>query len=402
MSGFDKFETETTKNFDAFIHNPRQLKLFKNPAYLIQSAHQYIMKDPELADELLTHAYNMDRVLGFQALYFRALARLQRGYDLFRRKKERKSANDSYHRQAKSDLEQAIRIAYSIMTQFSGVMFACINDPMCQLSEQFNNKIALLTRFVHMCSKAIEKIDKCPSDFVCKFENFIGLEQAYQDMKDQQQQAENEEKKIDESESEQKGGKNSKNNSELDNYDEFVPYEEIEELMDSGLRHFYELGYAKPKPPLYAVVWMAILGAAQICLGAILATASFGMASTLAFACVQKWVNYNNNVIKLFVSVRLNIISWKTNFELKFTRLDLFKIQSLRCTNDAIFRRLNFLGYYHHHHHFNLNSLAEKIKIEFSCLPCSLISKKCQNPSTQIELSLRKMSIISCLKNTFC
>jgi hypothetical protein len=53
-----------------------------------------------------------------------------------------------------------------------------------------------------------------------------------------------------------------------------VPKEEINELGQFGVMEFFELGYAKPPRPWFGIIALALIGVAQIAVGAV--CASFG------------------------------------------------------------------------------------------------------------------------------
>ena len=294
MSRFDAFTDQMINDFCEFLDNPRATELFKNPAYLIRTAHKYLYYEPKLAEELYTKAYEMDPKLGFIALYFRALAVLKQGHQHFEAKKKRVAINSTYHKRAKEDFCQAQFIAGEVSCYVGGVLAAFNSDPTCALSQQFNNIIGLLTLFQQQCQHAVAMIDECDNNHkesVIKLGKILGLADGYMKMLEQQKKQpkiEEEACELTEQSKTSKGEQRQKQQQRASNDDRnLIPHYEIDELMESGLKQFYNLDIAHPPPPFHVVAVQAILGVIQLSVGVILA--STGGLSSFAWAFIKRF-----------------------------------------------------------------------------------------------------------------
>ena len=305
-NSLEQFMATLREQLNEFIKNPKKLELFENPVYVIQLAHGYGLRaNPEMSEFFLSHAFDMDRVLGFQALYFRALTWIEMGHKLFLSKKKRQDKNNEYHRRAKDDLILAYQIAESIISYMESVVRFFIRDPTCALVEQFNNKISLLLTFQHMCERAlsvIKELETNPNKYkkcVVKFESPINLDQGYKEYREYEEKQKK--KKESEARNEKNGqdrkrktdGKSEavKEANEMGKKEKFdvskivIPKDEIKELEFAGLRYFYQLGIAEPPPSKWVVFYLAVAGALQICTGFLLSAVP-----NLAAAAIRRLV----------------------------------------------------------------------------------------------------------------
>ena len=252
MSRFDAFTKQMISDFCEFLNSPQATKLFKNPAYLIRTAQKFD-EHPKLAEELFTKAYEMDQKLGYIALYFRALAVLKQGHQHFKANKERVAINSTYHKRAKEDFCQAQFIAGEVSCYVGGVLAAFNSDPTCALSQQFNNVVGLLTLFQQQCQHAIAMIDECDNNHkesVIKLGKVLGLADGYMKMLEQQKKQPKIVEEACELTEQNKTSKNEQRKQQqqrASNDDRnLIPTYEIDELMESGLKQFYNLDIAHP------------------------------------------------------------------------------------------------------------------------------------------------------------
>lgn len=191
-------------HLNAFLANPLKLELFENPCYVIQTAHHYFSRKPETAERLLTRAYEMDPGYGAYALYYRALARLQLGHQLFIKENKRTQQNNVFDAQAKEDLTEARELTKEMCVYISAVQVTTIADPCCQLALQYGRTLELLNAFQYECNKALDRIEEAgllPDSVVSIQEEPVGLDESYNAynkiVKEQKQkQAEEDRKKV--------------------------------------------------------------------------------------------------------------------------------------------------------------------------------------------------------------
>lgn len=73
-----------------------------------------------------------------------------------------------------------------------------------------------------------------------------------------------------------------------------VPMKEIREMNALGLTHFYELRFVQPTPPWWTVILLAVVAAAQICVGLLLTEVSLGFAVNAGWAMVKRFKLLDN------------------------------------------------------------------------------------------------------------
>lgn len=290
-----------SKQLSSFLFNRQNLELFKNPSYVIRIALLYIHSDAKLGEKLLTHAFNMDRLLGFHALYYRALAKLIQNEQIFRENNRRTKVNNDIHRSVRNDYRLASILARNLVVYYTGVLAATNNDPNSELAEQYQSKICLLNQFRHACGKAIgmiDWIDKEQPKWVAKFQQpELELDEYFLSVKvDEKKNKDDEDVKkvkddkkgiitcgeVEEIE-ERKAKDREQFRSNL-----IVPYEEIDELDAFGLKFYYEVGYAMPKAPWWAIVLIAVIGIVEIGIGILLAVIPVGFTQHMAKAFITK------------------------------------------------------------------------------------------------------------------
>lgn len=71
-----------------------------------------------------------------------------------------------------------------------------------------------------------------------------------------------------------------------------IPRDEIDELNQEGLKHFYEVGFAKTKPPWSPIILLAVAGVAQICIGLWMGVKSGGLSLKIARTAIQRWAEF--------------------------------------------------------------------------------------------------------------
>lgn len=309
---FENFEKTLCDQLDSFLKLSSQLdpdisintidpqhhlSLFENPAYVIQIAHAYLIEQPEVAKKMLTHAYEMDPILGHIALYYRALASIQIGHKKFKEENKRLSIHDKIEEEAIEDYNQAIANIEELIAYLGGVLTLGETDPASLLSQQFNNKILLLNQFKCYCSKEISfinefkkiasKDDKEGEAFakcvVCFQPPFVPLDTFYNDFMIQLYDIEkgDEAKKENRSPPTEEELKSSEERKELI-AKTVAPFEEIDELSNCGLRRYYELGFAQPETQWWEILLLAGIGAVQFAAGVALCIISGGKAAKFA------------------------------------------------------------------------------------------------------------------------
>ena len=138
-------------------------------------------------------------------------------------------------------------------------------------------------------------INKCPKDHVVMLKTFVRSAEFYAKAKaeyDRKEASEARRRQIEENEGQNEvppstenegpsdvpppSGNEGQNNASTSTASSqsappSPPHEEIEEFADLGVGGFYELGYAQKKPSGWSLLWLALLGVAQICFGLLLA-----------------------------------------------------------------------------------------------------------------------------------
>ncbi|KAI1708194.1 protein translocase subunit SecA 1 [Ditylenchus destructor] len=247
VAKFDKFIDDIKRDLEQFIKDPEKLDLFENPAYVVKTADYFLRNDnPELAERMLTTAFNMDKVFGAYALYYRALSYIERGHKLFVDKNKRTKKNDLYHQKAREDLSTAICLVQDMIYYINGASIT-IQRPTSELALQYNRKPP---------STPPDPADPDPA----------GGSPHPKSPKDR---------------------KDNSSNQDPSPFEVKIPFDEINEMKDSGFPHFFELGVAAPKPPWWSIIILAVVGIMQICLGAMLAVCSGGLATRFAATCIQ-------------------------------------------------------------------------------------------------------------------
>lgn len=180
---FEAFIVDLASSVRLHINDPTNLAIFKNPAYVIQTAHLYIADNDEaIAEHLFAHAYEMDRPFGYFALYFLALAKLKKGEKLYEVHKQRTDANTQLHAEAKECLQKAISLAQQMMGFMSGVNVTMVHDPTTELARQITNTITLSCSFIYNCKVALATITDCDNNHphsVVKFKNYESLDEGH-------------------------------------------------------------------------------------------------------------------------------------------------------------------------------------------------------------------------------
>ena len=297
MNNFQDFLNTTSENVVAFLTHLKSgactmppLILFENPAYVVNLAQFFVLNQPNIAKQILTHAFDMDPIFGAFPLYFRALSYIKMGEDRFISEGERTSFNNRMHALAKNDLRRAIYLTNEFLFYISGISTTFHSNPESPIAQQYNDLIALLTQFTQACRKALSMIEACDTNsayktFVVKFEHFSSIEEAY--VVAIRRQIEEKKKKNEEEKKKKTSSSDPQANDQLKMEEPrvVIPVYEIESLRDCGLKHYYELGYAKPKPPWYTSLLVAMVGAFQVLVGALIS----GVAANFAWEFIQKY-----------------------------------------------------------------------------------------------------------------
>ena len=126
---------------------------------------------------------------GAFAVYFRAMALLQQGHQLFEaNSNQRVEQNKRLHAEALNSLQSAISSADERIVSLTGINALLSPDPGTKLSEQYANLICLLNAFKFQCEKVIEKIEFCERnhpDWVVKLEQqMVALDIGYRQYKE--------------------------------------------------------------------------------------------------------------------------------------------------------------------------------------------------------------------------
>lgn len=266
---------------------------FRNPAYLILTGHFYLQEDyGKMAELLFTQAYSMDPVFGFSALYYRPSAYIHQSYALFKEKGERTNANNEFHAKSRCDYLNVKRIAEDLSNYIAGVQAATERNPKSQLNQQVIAKQSLFAQVQYSCDKKISFLARFddPEEKNEEFKEGVAkikpphqsLGQyflAYKKMQHEAQQEEKAKKAKDKGEEYQK--------NEFDNRSISIPWEEIYEMQNIGLKHFYELDIELPPPSWYTILALACIGILQVCVGVLLTYASCGLCSHMAYAFIS-------------------------------------------------------------------------------------------------------------------
>lgn len=178
----------------------------------------------------LTHALTMDDHYNYFAYFHRAVFAL---YGLTKVKGAK-----PWMDKALADFECAKKGIDPVISAWTAMHEMPVRtvDPASELSKQLFIKIAFLKKHMHHIDVGMEMIRKCPSDQITRVKRWVRLSEGM------------------------------KNQQELDAQ---VIKVELDELAQYAMDVYVELEHFKPPPPWWAVVFLAVIGVAQIALGAV-------------------------------------------------------------------------------------------------------------------------------------
>ncbi|KAH7705944.1 hypothetical protein AAVH_26835 [Aphelenchoides avenae] len=218
------------------LYADEELALFEKglgtPAYLVEAAYFEGRYNNNLsaARRWLTHALTMDDHYNYFAYFHRAVFAL---YGLTKVKGAK-----PWMDKALADFECAKKGIDPVISAWTAMHEMPVRtvDPASELSKQLFIKIAFLKKHMHHIDVGMEMIRKCPSDQITRVKRWVRLSEGM------------------------------KNQQELDAQ---VIKVELDELAQYAMDVYVELEHFKPPPPWWAVVFLAVIGVAQIALGAV-------------------------------------------------------------------------------------------------------------------------------------
>ncbi|KAL3119439.1 hypothetical protein niasHT_002527 [Heterodera trifolii] len=317
---FDAFIAAEIDKLRKFIDKSENVELFRNPAYLINAGHHQLeTKDFDIAEKMYSKADQLDPEFGGIALYYLAQTYIEQSFKLFKKENERTNKNDKLQEQAHKCLTKAAELAKERIAQINNILTMSGTSGMKadgRISRQYHRKTELINSFMHQCNTSIGTIDrsndpKYKGSAVVKVTKRQAVDEGLRKYRKHVKEQQAEEKK----QKEKKPAPNTTNdvaggNSTGNNHngsrpasaggpddpspdepvsnasagaapagdDVSIPREEIKEMKNAGLGHFYELDIALPKPPWWTIGLLFIFGVAQTFFGACLFASGIGSA----------------------------------------------------------------------------------------------------------------------------
>ncbi|KAL3070542.1 hypothetical protein niasHT_032332 [Heterodera trifolii] len=317
---FDAFIADEIDKLRKFIDNSENVELFRNPAYLINAGHHQLeTKDFDTAEKMYSKADQLDPEFGGIALYYLAQTYIKQSFKLFKKENERTNKNDKLQEKARNCLTKAAELAKERIAQINNILTMSGTSGMKadgRISRQYHRKIELINSFMHQCNTSIGTIDrsndpKYKGSAVVKVTKRQAVDEGLRKYRKHVKEQQAEEKKQKEKKpapnttNDASGGNSTGNNHNgsrpapaggpddpspdepVSNAsagaapagdDVSIPREEIKEMKNAGLGHFYELDIALPKPPWWTIGLLFIFGVAQTFFGACLFASGIGSA----------------------------------------------------------------------------------------------------------------------------
>jgi len=265
-----EFEEKTKIDFDNFIKEKRQLysqghTIIHNPIYYVREAHLYSLQSLNLFEQ----AAQLDEKFNFVANYYLAYLHISQTCS------DGETPNpEGANKALQALLKSKNQIENDIIPIWESMNIML--DPAYNnsaLSNQIHSKIDLLRRQITYIDKAIDVINNSTNDQIVRIKNHTTIENLFPF-----------------------GG---------------CPEEEVFELKNAGIKHFYEIeAITPPQDPKNFItnVAIAICGIAQIIVGVAFSYATAGLGAKLSASMISE------GIMDIYNSVKASINGQVLNF----------------------------------------------------------------------------------------